>query len=729
MKRIRKMLSAALASAMVISTMPAFSVMPVSAEPAKIELADKTKTGSESYQNNNQYTDAFDGDIETFFDGLKDGWCQVDLGALYNISQIKFYPRGGRDTSKPSEYVQRMNGGIFSASANGSDWDTLYTVSGLTASATDAEAVRWYDAEITSSDKSYRYIKFSNGTTSANVAEIEIYGEYDSEAVPEPTASPTPTPEPLPDGFSLIERSGWSAESNSQQETVSSKNTHASKVLDNNTGTIWHSKYNSTDDSGATVDPETNPIYIIVDTGKKQTISGIRYTPRTKGTAAGDINGVITAYEVYLSDNKSDWTKVGEGNMGYTKDGSQEPKDIIFAPKDDQQYIKLVVKDNLNNNPGYVASCAEFEAYTYSGDIADHPITEEQKKLDAAITEISSVSTTHQIKDQLLSKANELKTSGSVDGIESFIGSIDYIIDALGWIDNGIDDVFFTRIMDMLVDANLSAATIAKANSELAGFYETGNDVKENYAAIWQDEFTMSEAEYEMPLYERIESAIERAKARIDSSDGKDYKMLKELVSYISSKYEYKGYENQYGRNSGEAEAVVSNINFALSNLEKIDSGELSTELTTYKSGEIWLDTLGSKISAHGGQIIQQGDTYYWYGEDNKVSYWLTTGVSCYSSKDLKNWTYEGLAFKAFDDGTEEQQFTDEFMTDSLLCTHGRIERPKVIYNEKNNNYVMWCTLRQTTATICRQWVWLSQAARPDRLYGSGTEDRYATAM
>ena len=57
--------------------------------------------------------------------------------------------------------------------------------------------------------------------------------------------------------------------------------------------------------------------------------------------------------------------------MGYTADGVQEAKDIIFAPAEGQ-YIRLVVKDNLNNSPLYVGSCAEFEAYTYSGDIDAH---------------------------------------------------------------------------------------------------------------------------------------------------------------------------------------------------------------------------------------------------------------------------------------------------------------------------------------------------------------------
>ncbi len=33
------------------------------------------------------------------------------------------------------------------------------------------------------------------------------------------------------------------------------------------------------------------------------------------------------------------------------------------------------------------------------------------------------------------------------------------------------------------------------------------------------------------------------------------------------------------------------------------------------RSGEIWPDTEGKHINAHGGGILQFGDTYYWFGE------------------------------------------------------------------------------------------------------------------
>src|SRR4249919_3347975 len=65
----------------------------------------------------------------------------------------------------------------------------------------------------------------------------------------------------------------------------------------------------------------------------------------------------------------------------------------------------------------------------------------------------------------------------------------------------------------------------------------------------------------------------------------------------------------------------------------------------TIRPGEIWPDTDSNHIQAHGGGIIKLNKTYYWYGEERRQG--LDTNyryVSCYSSKDLINWKFEGDA-------------------------------------------------------------------------------------
>ena len=103
------------------------------------------------------------------------------------------------------------------------------------------------------------------------------------------------------------------------------------------------------------------------------------------------------------------------------------------------------------------------------------------------------------------------------------------------------------------------------------------------------------------------------------------------------------------------------------------------------KNGVIWQDVDGKDIQAHGGCIIKHGDTYYWYGEHKGADNCPGTtrvdviGVSCYSSKNLRDWKYEGLALQSNKDDPA-----------SPLYYKKVLERPKVIYNAKNNNFVLW---------------------------------------
>src|SRR5215211_6590329 len=65
------------------------------------------------------------------------------------------------------------------------------------------------------------------------------------------------------------------------------------------------------------------------------------------------------------------------------------------------------------------------------------------------------------------------------------------------------------------------------------------------------------------------------------------------------------------------------------------------------RPGELWPDTDGNHIQAHGGGMIRLGKTYYWYGEQRRKG--LDTAyryVSCYSSNDLINWKFRGDAIR-----------------------------------------------------------------------------------
>jgi hypothetical protein len=94
------------------------------------------------------------------------------------------------------------------------------------------------------------------------------------------------------------------------------------------------------------------------------------------------------------------------------------------------------------------------------------------------------------------------------------------------------------------------------------------------------------------------------------------------------------------------------------------------------KPGEVWYDDKGEVINAHGGGMLYDHKTYYWFGEKRGLS--ASEGVNVYSSKDLLTWKNEGVALAKSTDPASE------------IATNGLMERPKVIYNPKTKQYVMW---------------------------------------
>jgi hypothetical protein len=102
--------------------------------------------------------------------------------------------------------------------------------------------------------------------------------------------------------------------------------------------------------------------------------------------------------------------------------------------------------------------------------------------------------------------------------------------------------------------------------------------------------------------------------------------------------------------------------------------------VSDFRPGAPWVDTDGNAIQAHGGGVLLRNGTYYWYGENRTLGYNNKVGVSCYSSRDLTNWTNEGVVLP-------KSVLPEEFQ-DTGVC-----ERPKVIYNRATGKYVMWMHL------------------------------------
>lgn len=105
---------------------------------------------------------------------------------------------------------------------------------------------------------------------------------------------------------------------------------------------------------------------------------------------------------------------------------------------------------------------------------------------------------------------------------------------------------------------------------------------------------------------------------------------------------------------------------------------------TSIRPGQVWYDTSGARIQAHGGSVFHDVDgTFYWYGEnkertttDGSIWHW---GLRAYSSTDLTNWEDEGLIIPPVTDDP-----------DSPLHPAQWLDRPHIIRNETTGKYVCW---------------------------------------
>ncbi len=107
---------------------------------------------------------------------------------------------------------------------------------------------------------------------------------------------------------------------------------------------------------------------------------------------------------------------------------------------------------------------------------------------------------------------------------------------------------------------------------------------------------------------------------------------------------------------------------------------------SSFLPGQRWFDTDGVPIQAHGAGLLEVDGTYYMYGEHKggTTSFWPKSrvdiiGVGVYSSQDLMNWKNEGIVLPATPQDPE-----------SPLHPSNVLERPKVQYNARTGNYVMW---------------------------------------
>lgn len=122
------------------------------------------------------------------------------------------------------------------------------------------------------------------------------------------------------------------------QHVGSDENDACENVLDNNTGTIWHTEWNGTvNDSDK---------WIAFDLGRVRPVDGLRYQPRQSQST-----GRITSYKVFVSSSESDWNGATDGwtevaSGSWANNGSWKKASFTTT---NARYVKLLATGGNNN--------------------------------------------------------------------------------------------------------------------------------------------------------------------------------------------------------------------------------------------------------------------------------------------------------------------------------------------------------------------------------------------
>ena len=152
----------------------------------------------------------------------------------------------------------------------------------------------------------------------------------------------------------FINKSAWKVVSYDSQHGGN----EAQKAIDGNNGTFWHTEWEGTEPSC--------PHTIVIDMQRIYNVTAVTYLSRQDGNQ----NGMVKAYEVYLSTDGKTWgTAVASGEFKNTT-ALQEATLKTPTPG---RYLKFVAKSEINNNKW--TSAAEIGIKASADITAIHTVT------------------------------------------------------------------------------------------------------------------------------------------------------------------------------------------------------------------------------------------------------------------------------------------------------------------------------------------------------------------
>ena len=445
-------------------------------------------------------------------------------------------------------------------------------------------------------------------------------------------------------------------------------------MLDGNKSTIWETDWSQ----GST----QLPAEILVDMGEvKENVSRVIYTPRQT-----DVNGKIKDYKVYAGETTDDMQLVSEGSWDWGSTNTEIAAKIDDAYADfdipvNARYIKILVESATTKppDPNQTITCAELNI-AVKGEVEppvpDEKIPQNEMSVEYVVSQYGG-SPAKNMLDGNKSTWWESDWSSSATYFEPG----DYFIIDLGKVREDLSQIIFTprqdnqnghiyefEIYTSAVEGDLTDTDI---DNEANGFTFAGkgewgsgtDDCTATFASrdaryvavkvfsVGGDGNTITCGEFNAKTEANVTVDVSALEGAIAVAQQAIADTTNEIAKEkIQAALDAVGDVNLYVQEGVQAAADAL--------LETVETYATIGNVTTVKPGKVWVDNNGNAIQAHGGGILydEKTKTYYWYGEHKGYENVPTgaetgnpgIGIGCYSSKDLLNWTYEGVALPVF---------------------------------------------------------------------------------
>lgn len=241
--------------------------------------------------------------------------------------------------------------------------------------------------------------------------------------------------------------------------TASSPRSHtgdeAKNAIDGNTGSIWHTIWNSNEGTMPVISDNGTDNYITLDLGENKSVTRLTYLPRQDSSKNGDIVGYKVLYSE--SDSGEDFKEIKSGTWASDKTLKVVDFDLVNARR-----IRLVATSTLGDQQNKFISAAEINLYCTDYSVlqtktneaekiynegADKYTTDSLNALNTAIDEAKAVLDNTHATQEVIDKA-EISLVKAIDGLVA-VEKIHLMGDVDGDNDVDVDDV--TLIQKYLV--------------------------------------------------------------------------------------------------------------------------------------------------------------------------------------------------------------------------------------------------------------------------------------